>query len=282
MDIVPPDDSLSNPHPKTTFIYCLRDPETNEIRYIGKADNLKHRFQVHMSDRRDTYKRRWINALQERGLKPLMDILEEVPYEIWEEREIYWIDFYRSQGCHLTNTATGGSGGGEFPPEVRAKISAKRMGIKHKPTSEEGRRNMGLAHLGKKHTPESRHKMSEGRKNIIFSEEHIRHISESHKGKPGSMKGKKHTPEARKKMSIAKRKPRGPMPEAQKRKISEAQIGKVVSDETRKRLSESHKGKTSPNKGKKRSPESRSNMSLGKQRAKAMRQNSPNQPTLWD
>lgn len=64
--------------------------------------------------------------------------------------------------------------------------------------------------------------------------------------------------------------------------ISEAQIGKVVSEKTRKRLSESHKGKPNPNKGKKFSPKIRLNMSLGKQRAKTMRQNSPNQPTLWD
>ena len=32
-----------------TFIYGLSDPRTNQIRYIGKADDPKRRFQAHVS-----------------------------------------------------------------------------------------------------------------------------------------------------------------------------------------------------------------------------------------
>ena len=33
-----------------TFIYALADPETDEIRYVGKADSVKERFTSHMRE----------------------------------------------------------------------------------------------------------------------------------------------------------------------------------------------------------------------------------------
>lgn len=84
-------------------------------------------------------------------------------------------------------------------------------------------------------------------------------------------------------MSLAKTgKKLGPMPEETKRKISEAQIGKKISDETRARLSASHKGQISGMKGRKQSLEARAKMSLTKRRARVMKENSPDIPTLWD
>ena len=34
---------------QTTFIYTLTDPITNEVRYVGKANNLQARYIEHMN-----------------------------------------------------------------------------------------------------------------------------------------------------------------------------------------------------------------------------------------
>jgi hypothetical protein len=89
-------------------------------------------------------------------------------------------------------------------------------------------------------TPEEH--ISLHKKGNVFSEEHCRKLSESHKGKTKSA-------ETRKKMSEAKR---GNHLSAETiQKIREAHLGKRHSDEVRKKLSESHKGHVPWNKGKK-------------------------------
>ena len=47
--------------------------------------------------------------------------------------------------------------------------------------------------------------VSKGRQGIKFTEEHLKNLSESHKGQVSSMKGKKHTEESKRKMSTAKK-----------------------------------------------------------------------------
>src|SRR5258708_6488621 len=121
--IIPQNTPQNNLTPETTYIYALLDPETNEIRYIGKADDPQKRFSRHLWERDDTHKQRWIRDLRSRGLKPLLQIIEEIPFALWQERECYWIAFYRTQGCHLTNSAIGGWGG-VHSPETLAEICA--------------------------------------------------------------------------------------------------------------------------------------------------------------
>lgn len=47
------------------FIYALSDPRTNQIRYIGKANNPYNRYSNHYNSARDknTHKRNWINRM---------------------------------------------------------------------------------------------------------------------------------------------------------------------------------------------------------------------------
>ena len=81
-----------------------------------------------------------------------------------------------------------------------------------------------LHHLGKHHSAETRHK-----------------ISESNSGEKNPLFGKHHSAEARKKMSeVHKGKHRS---EETRKKISEAKKGKHRSAETRKKMSEARKGK---------------------------------------
>lgn len=196
--------------PKTTSIYVLIDPRDDTVRYVGKTNNLKARMYRHLFDasslEHNTYKDRWIRGLQAAGLEPIMQVREEVPYAEWEARECYWIEMYRAQGSPLTNTAKGGRGGqGITSEEARARISAAKKGTKYKPTSEEGRRNMGIARSKYRHTPETKAKMSAIKTGTKASTETRARLSASHTGKPSPKKGCKMSPETKAKMSASKK-----------------------------------------------------------------------------
>jgi len=97
-------------------IYKLTDPITNEIRYIGKTKNkLEKRLYEHCTIRnlsKRNNKNNWIKKLISLGLRPIIDLIEIVDNETnWQEREIYWIDFFIKLNCNLTNGTTGGDGG---------------------------------------------------------------------------------------------------------------------------------------------------------------------------
>lgn len=62
----------------TWFVYALRQPGTDEIRYIGKSDDPVSRARAHMSDRSSEAMREWMRSIRYR---PVLDILEEHPTE---------------------------------------------------------------------------------------------------------------------------------------------------------------------------------------------------------
>jgi len=97
---------------ETTFIYALKDPRTNKIRYIGKANNPNERYSNHINKCRDknTHKRNWINNLREEKLRPVLEILEEVPIDKWIEYEKMYIKKYANEDCELLNYTEGGDG----------------------------------------------------------------------------------------------------------------------------------------------------------------------------
>jgi len=92
------------------FIYTLSHPTTNEIRYVGKTGNLKNRLTSHLSASKssNSHVGRWIKSILPIGL-PIIDIIEECDENSWEEREIYWISFYKEQGLNLCNIQKGGN-----------------------------------------------------------------------------------------------------------------------------------------------------------------------------
>jgi hypothetical protein len=110
------------------YIYTLSDPNTNEVRYVGKTINTKRRYKQHLYDKRQTsHKHSWIKSLKDIGLKPIMNIIEECN-DNWEEREIYWISKYDN----LTNHKLGGNGGDDYkrfiPQESIEKIRQANLG----------------------------------------------------------------------------------------------------------------------------------------------------------
>jgi group I intron endonuclease len=147
------------------------------------------------------------NAIQKYGWD---NIKHEILYigltkEEAEQNEVELIKKYQSDNREFGyNIERGGNSIGKMPQETKDKISKANMGNQFS--------------LGYKHTEESRMKMSEASKKALHPKgikmpEHVKQIlAESHK-----------TEEFR-------------------RKLSEANLGKKHSDETKKKLSESHKG----------------------------------------
>jgi hypothetical protein len=68
----------------------------------------------------------WIQSLRQNSLVPRIMLLQDVPNDQWATAERYWIAYYRSLGCPLTNGTDGGEGKLGHPTSVatRAKLSA--------------------------------------------------------------------------------------------------------------------------------------------------------------
>ena len=94
------------------YIYVLIDPFIKQVRYVGKTINPKSRLFGHYSTKDKTYRSNWIASLRKRRERPIMEIVEETDEEHWEEREKYWIKYYRELGCKLVNATEGGEGVG--------------------------------------------------------------------------------------------------------------------------------------------------------------------------
>lgn len=104
---------------KKTFIYTLSDPITEEVRYVGKANNIKNRYNGHLIDKSFTYKANWIKSLLNKGLKPEIEIIDEVLESEWKYWEVFYINLYKSWGFNLTNSTEGGDGiGGEVKYKI--------------------------------------------------------------------------------------------------------------------------------------------------------------------
>ena len=95
-----------------TNIYTLTDPVTGEIRYVGKANNIRQRYKAHLNKARkhQIHKKNWIELLKRKGLKPIIDVIDIVPINEWIFWETYWISQIRAWGFKLINYTNGGDG----------------------------------------------------------------------------------------------------------------------------------------------------------------------------
>ena len=135
-------------------IYSLSDPITNEVRYIGKTNNLSKRLIGHLYDSKsfNHYTARWIRSLKEKGFKPKIESIDYVGVEEWEFWEIHYISLFKSWGFRLTNGTDGGDGrspGFIVSEETRKKLShtAWNKGIS---CSEETKLKLSIALKGSK------------------------------------------------------------------------------------------------------------------------------------
>jgi len=110
-------------------IYLLKDPITNEIRYIGRTKNdLKVRLRGHYSKskHKKNHKDCWIYSLREKNLKPIIELVTTIIG--WEQSYKYeqqLIKEYLNRGYNLVNLHDRGEGGLQrnFSEEQKKKIS---------------------------------------------------------------------------------------------------------------------------------------------------------------
>ncbi len=97
---------------QTTYIYTLTDPETNEVRYVGKTNNINQRYRAHLNKTRkhQIHKANWIKKLKQKKLKPIINIVDEVSIKEWIFWEQYWISQFKTWGFNLVNYTLGGDG----------------------------------------------------------------------------------------------------------------------------------------------------------------------------
>lgn len=122
------------------IIYGLTCPDTGIVRYIGKSSSGLARPNQHKSKSSligISHKNNWIKSLLSQNKVYGIKVIEECDSkEVLNEREIYWIKFYKDGGHNLVNSTDGGEGsvGFRFSEMSRQKMSAiKKEWIKQNP-----------------------------------------------------------------------------------------------------------------------------------------------------
>lgn len=104
---------LVESHVASYKIYILKNPITNEIFYVGQTVNdLSERLAGHIAEtgaNRD--KIHYIKNIIDQGGRPIIQEIETIHTTCYidkasvNEREMYWIRYYRGIGCTLLNIA---------------------------------------------------------------------------------------------------------------------------------------------------------------------------------
>jgi hypothetical protein len=171
-------------------IYALVDPDTLEIRYIGKTSaSLPTRLQRHRADAKmgvDTPVYRWWRKYGEPCIIPLE------PGDSLQERQ--WIAWLKSQSARLLNCTAGGDGC-LATKEIRCKIAASQRARWSNP---ENKAKWSVGRKGRKLPAETRARMSKASKGRKKTQIHKARISSALRGKIPSL-------ETRARMSVSAR-----------------------------------------------------------------------------
>lgn len=97
---------------KISGIYKITDLETG-LSYIGQSVDIRERFRQHIKAALTAYSgtnNKLYKAMQKSGLYNFtFEVLEQVSRDKLNEREIYWIDFYKTKEFGLNSQKGGGS-----------------------------------------------------------------------------------------------------------------------------------------------------------------------------
>lgn len=149
----------------TTKIYTLTDPDTNQVRYVGKSNNPVKRYYRHYCyNETKTHKNHWINKLIRENKKPILHVIDEVPITEWVFWETYWINQFKVWGFDLVNTTYGGEGS-----TLGNKTSFKKghkLGVGRK-LSTATKEKIKLIRTGTKASENTKTKMSSAQKKIL-------------------------------------------------------------------------------------------------------------------
>jgi hypothetical protein len=182
------------------LIYGLVDPFSGQLRYIGRSSSGLKRPQNHAHPSRlnkdNSHSGAWIRKLKAvNSIYSVVVIQHFTDGAILDKAEIFWIKYFRSMGCPLTNLTEGGCGvsGWKHSSESRSKISQSNKGKSRKghPMSAATKQKLILSNLGNKYTL--------GR---IVSDEERQKLSALHKGNTHWL-DKKHSNETKTKIKNA-------------------------------------------------------------------------------
>jgi len=190
------------------YIYGLIDPTTNQLRYVGKSISPYIRLRKHISERNkhDSYKDRWVRKLIMNGVRPELLIIDIVCKHDWEFWEKFYISYFRGLGFKLTNSTEGG----DQPPSTIGRKHTKES--KQKMSDSKKGKIIPWLNDGKERTKKHRDNLSKSLKGRVspnkgktFSDEYKNKLSETHKGLNSGEKhglyGKHHSEETKKKIS---------------------------------------------------------------------------------
>jgi len=226
-----------------TGIYKITCSGSNKV-YIGSAFWVKKRWSTHkvMLRQNKHHNQHLQNAFNSYGEKSfIFEIVEECSKENLEEREQFWIDFYKCYDRDFGYNVFQEANRSKMSEETKQKISIahkgkkkseetkKRMKIAQQNRTEEWKNNIAKSKIGRKHSEDVRKKLSDIKKEMYLN------------GYVSPLKGIPLKEETKKKRleSLIKR----------YREVGyvNKNIGSKRSEESRKKMSEVHKGKIPSN-----------------------------------
>lgn len=157
------------------YVYLHKRLDKNEVFYIGIGKNIERAYSKH---NRNQY---WKNIVSKTNYQVEI-VASDLSWEDACKMEIELISKYGrndlKQGT-LCNLTSGGDGVSGHSMESIIKIRAAHIGRKQ--SQEEKQRRVNSL-TGKTRTESTKLKMSEARKGIVFSAEHLKNLSLSHLG----------------------------------------------------------------------------------------------------
>jgi hypothetical protein len=135
------------------YIYALKHPETQEIRYVGLTRHPARRLRNEVSCPHTKHLKNWIYSITSKGLKPQMEILEETEEGPACDSERRWIKELRARGCRLINFTQGGENGFLFTEEAKLRLKGRGKGKKRGPLSAEHRKHISESLKGRECSP---------------------------------------------------------------------------------------------------------------------------------
>jgi group I intron endonuclease len=237
--------------------------------------SIEHRIKIHIRASRSDRKLAIYNAIRKYGEDSFkVQVLAMAHPDDLPKLEIDAIREHGTFGINGYNLTAGGEGtlGRSFTvsEETKAKISKTTKGIKRTPLSEEAKRKLRNANIGKKTSEETKIKISivltGKQKGKTISEETKAKISasltgrkltaeqkfnlaKSRAGKVTGMSGKSHSEKTKQKIALSRTDKRIDYQHSEetKRKISEGNKRKVISEESKAKMSAAAKNRQAKN-----------------------------------
>jgi len=134
-------------------IYCLIDPRNDSVTYVGFTRlNLEERLKAHLADKGNTPKIDWLRKLKRVKLKPIIEQLEEVTEENWQDKEKFWIQYFKNEGFKLKNYTNGGECGPILKGQKQKVEHVKNAGTAKRKTTKEQDEEIRRQYLNKEKT----------------------------------------------------------------------------------------------------------------------------------